>query len=277
VADALRASTRESDSVSRLGGDEFAALFVGVERDTVVRIAQRAVARVCATELPGVGRLSMSAGIAFVSSTREPGDLFDRADAAVYDAKARGRGVASVADMTEIAYASRRRDLGESLPPLLPPPELADARDVVTAARGALRTWVQVLACSGGCVDLLDAEQRSVKAVAYYRFGHDDWKLAEQTYELDEYPNTAQALAQGQTYSCRVDDPAVDSAEAALLRERGFASLLLTPLVSAGRSIGIIELFDTRPREFTTADKRVALALAHHLAPLLAMLQDRGG
>ena len=274
VADVLRATTRESDRVARLGGDEFAALFVGVGRDIVLRIAQRAVTQVCATQLPGVGRLSMSAGIAFVASTREPGDLFDRADAAVYDAKARGRGVASVADLTEIAYASRRRDLDESTP-LLPSPELADARDVITAARGALRTWVQVLACSGGCVDLLDAKQRSVKAVAYYRFGHDDWKLAEQTYELTDYPNTAQALAQGQTYSCRVDDPLVDSAEAALLRERGFASLLLTPLVSAGRSIGIIELFDTRPREFTTADKRVALALAHHLAPLLALLQAR--
>ena len=274
VADVLRATTRAQDCVARLGGDEFAALFVGVERDVVVRIAQRAVAQVCATELPGVGRLSMSAGIAFVASTREPGDLFDRADAAVYDAKSRGRGVASVADMTEIAYASRRRDLDESAP-LLPPPELADARDVVTVARGALRTWAQVLACSGGCVDLLDREQRSVKAVAYYRFGHDDWKLAEQSYELTDYPNTAEALARGQTYSCRIDDPQVDSAEAALLRERGFASLLLTPLVSAGRSIGIIELFDTRPREFTTADKRVALALAHHLAPLLALLQER--
>lgn len=274
VADALRATTREFDRIARLGGDEFGALFVGVERDVVLRIARRAVAKVCATVLPGVGRLSTSAGIAFVASTREPGDLFDRADAAVYDAKARGRGVVSVADMTEIAYASRRRDVTDAQPSL-PPPELPDARDVVTAARGALREWVHVLACSGGCVDLLDAEGVSVKAVAYYRFGHDDWKLAEQTYELTDYPNTARALAQGLTYTCRVDDPEVDGAEAALLRERGFASLLLTPLVSAGRSIGIIELFDTRPREFTTADQRVALALAHHLAPLLALLQER--
>ena len=272
VADALRATTREADRVARLGGDEFGALIVGVEREVVLRIARRAVARICETVLPGVGRLSNSAGVAFLASTREPGDLFDRADVAVYDAKARGRGVVSVADMTEIAYASRRRDVADELP-LLPSPELADARDVITAARGALREWAQVLACSGGCVDLLDAEGRRVKAVAYYRFGHDDWKLAEQTYELSDYPNTAQALAQGQTYTCRVDDPDVDSAEARLLRERGFASLLLTPLVSAGRSIGIIELFDTRPRVFTTADQRVALALAHHLAPLLALLQ----
>lgn len=274
VADALRATTREADRVARLGGDEFGALFVGVDREIVLRIAQPAVARVCDTSLPGVGRLSTSAGVAFLASTREPGDLFDRADAAVYDAKARGRGVVSVADMTEIAYASRRHDLTDAQP-LLPSPELADARDVITAARGALREWAQVLACSGGCVDLLDAEGRRVKAVAYYRFGHDDWRLAEQTYELTDYPNTARALAQGQTYTCRVDDPDADSAEARLLRERGFASLLLTPLVSAGRPIGIIELFDTRPRVFTTADQRIALAPSHHLAPLLALLQNR--
>jgi Diguanylate cyclase, GGDEF domain/GAF domain len=274
VADALRVTTRECDRVARLGGDEFGALFVGVEREVVLRIAQRAVKRVGSTMLPGVGRLSASAGVAFVASTREPGDLFDRADAAVYDAKARGRGVVSVADMTEIAYASRRRDLVDSQPSM-PVPELSDARDVTTAARGALREWVHVLACSGGCVDLLDAEGLRVKAVAYYRFGHDDWKLAEQSYELTDYPNTAIALAQRQTYTCRVDDPDAHPAEAALLRERGFASLLLTPLVSAGRSIGIMELFDTRPRTFTSADQRVALALAHHLAPLLALLQER--
>jgi GAF domain-containing protein len=50
--------------------------------------------------------------------------------------------------------------------------------------------------------------------------------------------------------------------------------LLLTPLVSRGRSIGIIELFDTRPRTFTSQDRRLALALAHHLAPLLVLLQE---
>lgn len=103
------------------------------------------MALICQTVLPGVGRLSTSAGVAFLASTREPGDLFDRADAAVYDAKARGRGVVSVADMTEIAHASRRRDVVKKNQPLLASPELADARDVITAARGADRHDVQVL------------------------------------------------------------------------------------------------------------------------------------
>ncbi len=55
VADALRATTRECDRVARLGGDEFGALFVGVEREVVLRIAQRAVKRVCATSCRGSG------------------------------------------------------------------------------------------------------------------------------------------------------------------------------------------------------------------------------
>ena len=274
VADVLRAATRPCDPVARLGGDEFGALFVGVDRADVLRVARRSVARVCSTMLSGVGLLSTSAGVAFVASTREPGDLFDRADAAVYDAKARGRGVVSVAETTDIVYASHRRDVAHD-PPSRPSPDLADANDVVTAARGALREWVHVLACSGGCVDLLDADGNSIKAVAYYRFGHDDWQLADQTYALTDYPNTAAALTNGQTYTCRIDDPDGDPSEASLLRERGFSSLLLTPLVSRGRSIGIIELFDTRARTFTSQDRRLALALAHHLAPMLAWLQER--
>jgi GGDEF domain-containing protein len=46
VADALRARSREGDRVARLGGDEFAALFVGVDREVVLPVAQRAVAQV---------------------------------------------------------------------------------------------------------------------------------------------------------------------------------------------------------------------------------------
>lgn len=42
VADVLRSTTREADRVARLGGDEFGALFIGVEREVVLRIAHRA-------------------------------------------------------------------------------------------------------------------------------------------------------------------------------------------------------------------------------------------
>jgi diguanylate cyclase (GGDEF)-like protein len=273
LADTLRESTRAGDAVGRLGGDEFAWLLADAELSVVVRQAERILGAIQSITPASGLFLSASVGVAVVNSTYEPGDLFDRADAAVYDAKAAGRGVVCVADATEIGYESRRSIDATEEKPREPGPDLTVAADLATAARAALREWVHVLAASGGCIDLLDPQEGWVQACAYYRFGHDDWKLSTAVYRLEDYPSTAGAIAERRTYTCRVDDPEGDAAEQALLRERGFASLLLTPLLVGDEVLGIVELFDTRHRSFTTDDQRTALALAHHLAPLLARLK----
>jgi diguanylate cyclase (GGDEF)-like protein len=273
MAETLRVKTRSDDAVGRLGGDEFAWVLPDGDLPDVVLLAQRVLNAIQSiSPAPGLF-LSASVGVAGVMSTYEPGDLFDRADAAVYDAKAAGRGVVSVANATDIGYESRRRLEVPDERPSDPGPDLTTADNMTTAARAALREWVHVLAASGGCIDLLDQQQGWVQACAYYRFGHDDWTLSTTVYRLDDYPSTAAAIAERRTYTCRVDDPEADPAEQALLRERGFASLLLTPLMLGDRVLGIVELFDTRHRTFTTDDQRTALALAHHLAPLLAQLK----
>jgi diguanylate cyclase (GGDEF)-like protein len=275
MAETLRVSTRAGDVLGRLGGDEFAWLVPDAELSVAVRLAERALAAIQATHVAPSLFLSASIGVASVTSTFEPGDLFDRADAAVYDAKAAGRGVVVVASATDIGYESRR-EIRDDLPPQ-PGPDLTLASDLATAARAALREWVHVLAASGGCIDLLDQEHGWVQACAYYRFGHDDWTLSTQVYRLDDYPSTASAIAERRPYTCRVDDREGDPAEQALLRERGFASLLLTPLIVGDTVLGIVELFDTRHRTFTANDQRTALSLAHHLAPLLALLRQKSG
>lgn len=276
LADTLRETTRAGDVLGRLGGDEFAWLLPDAEISAAARQAQRVLNAIQALS-PGNGLfLSASVGVAGVGSTFEPGDLFDRADAAVYDAKAAGRGVVCVAGATEIGYQSRRPLGGRHEPATDAGPDLTTAADFTTAARAALREWVHVLAASGGCLDMLDPEQGWVQACAYYRFGHDDWTLSTAVYRLDDYPSTAAAIAERRTYACRVDDPDGDPMEQALLRERGFASLLLTPLLVGDQVLGIVELFDTRHRSFTADDQRTALVLAHHLAPLLGRLRTQG-
>jgi diguanylate cyclase (GGDEF)-like protein len=273
VADALRSVTRADDLLGRLGGDEFAWLVPNADLETVSQIAQRALTAISSTRIAPNLYLSASAGVAMVESTFEPGDLFDRADAAVYTAKASGRGVVVIADATEIEYRSRRFDLDH---PSDSAPELFMAQDVKTMARAALREWVNVLAASGGCIDLLDEQQNYVQACAFYRFGHNDWHLSDQIYRLEDYPNTAKAIAERRNYTCRVDDPDADPAETALLRDRGFASLLLTPLIAGEQVFGIVELFDTRHRTFTADQQRTAIALALHLAVILALLRECG-
>ncbi len=273
VAEALRSVTRTDDLLGRLGGDEFAWLVPNADLERVSKIAQRVLTAISSTNIAPNFYLSASAGVAMVESTFEPGDLFDRADAAVYTAKASGRGIVVIAGATEIEYKSRRFDLNH---PSDSTPELFMAQDVTTMARAALREWVNVLAASGGCIDLLDEQQEYVQACAFYRFGHDDWQLCGQIYRLEDYPSTARAIAERRSYTCRVDDPEADPAETTLLRDRGFASLLLTPLIAGEQVFGIVELFDTRHRTFTADQQRTAIALARHLAAILALLRDRG-
>jgi diguanylate cyclase (GGDEF)-like protein len=96
TADALRSSTRATDVVARLGGDEF--LVTGIvhdvpaEVDALAQRIHRAVgAKVlrCATEeLP----LQCSIGVALADASDSVDSLIQKADAALYDAKRRGRG-----------------------------------------------------------------------------------------------------------------------------------------------------------------------------------------
>ena len=96
VAERLRHAVRESDSVARLGGDEFAivARIEDEEVDGVDRLAQRIVSALGQPyKLGGTAvTISCSVGVASgAANSTDPALLADRADAALYYAKAEGR------------------------------------------------------------------------------------------------------------------------------------------------------------------------------------------
>jgi diguanylate cyclase (GGDEF)-like protein len=102
MADALRASTRTSDIVARLGGDEFlVASFAGGHLE-VERLAERILEAVGARSvdtLSGPIPLQCSIGMAMSDADVTTVDaLIHRADAALYEAKRRGRDRAVWAD-----------------------------------------------------------------------------------------------------------------------------------------------------------------------------------
>jgi diguanylate cyclase (GGDEF)-like protein len=93
-------ATRAADFVARYGGEEFACLLPGMEPNTVVDFAEKIRMSVEALEIPHAasasGVVTISLGAATVlSGVRlarwEPAALIERADRALYDAKAAGR------------------------------------------------------------------------------------------------------------------------------------------------------------------------------------------
>lgn len=117
IAARLRASTRESDTVSRLGGDEFAILLEDVTPETAVEVADRVLAALSrGVEVAGtVVRVGGSIGIAYGDGSERADELLRNADLAMYQAKSRGKGQHVVYQPWVGAHRMERLELVEEL------------------------------------------------------------------------------------------------------------------------------------------------------------------
>ncbi len=123
IAPRLQGALRPGDTIARLGGDEFVVLLEQIpDESAAARVAERMVA---VFELPfelsaGEHFAKASLGIALASdSDRLPANLVRDADAAMYQAKSRGRGRFEVFDramrLRTVARLSLENDLRRAL------------------------------------------------------------------------------------------------------------------------------------------------------------------
>lgn len=94
VADVLAQSVRKGDSVARIGGEEFLVIMPGAPLAAAIRTAELARAAIGAAtvEAPdGQVRVTASFGVAEHLRGESHDDTFQRADAALYEAKRLGR------------------------------------------------------------------------------------------------------------------------------------------------------------------------------------------
>ncbi|NAZ75135.1 diguanylate cyclase [Kineococcus sp. T13] len=94
VADRVREVTSPRDVCARLGGDEFALLLRGASAEDAAAVGRRVVDLVSAPVrlAAGTARVGASVGTAHAVGALDPRELLDRADAAMYAAKAAGKG-----------------------------------------------------------------------------------------------------------------------------------------------------------------------------------------
>jgi len=113
VAARLQSLLRDEDTVARIGGDEFGLLIAGAaDLGDVERVAEKIVGAMHrAFEVRGL-RLSVGASVG-VTTFPQPGDTYDsimaRADSAMYQAKAQGRGRYHTHDARDEALEAERR------------------------------------------------------------------------------------------------------------------------------------------------------------------------
>jgi diguanylate cyclase (GGDEF)-like protein len=115
MAAAIKACMRETDFVARWGGEEFLVLLPGADTAAAVQLAERIRVSLSDTthDVPGLGTVTMSAGVAAMSGACEDAtttrwtNMVRLADAALYRAKAEGRNrVCAAADVALLPNAT---------------------------------------------------------------------------------------------------------------------------------------------------------------------------
>jgi diguanylate cyclase (GGDEF)-like protein len=88
----LQTGTRGVDTAARIGGEEFGIILTETNFERGLEVAERLRKTVAEMDIPEAGRITVSIGLAeFSEPLRDGRELYASADAALYEAKRRGR------------------------------------------------------------------------------------------------------------------------------------------------------------------------------------------
>jgi diguanylate cyclase (GGDEF)-like protein/putative nucleotidyltransferase with HDIG domain len=288
----VRRAVRSGEEVFRAGGEEFAIIVRG-DADTGRAVAERvrgAVARQGA-ERPFP---TVSAGVAgFPNDARTKDELVHKADVALYAAKRAGKNVV-VAYGTDLQGAAARAATEVSHDQVHERMESEAARTAVLTELSAITQAIGSITSEDGPQAVLDRACKQLTALlgataaeisrleedvlrsesalwpAPYDSGKQDYG-----YLLGDYPLTREVLESGRPTSVSLGDDGVDPAEAFVLREVRMQAVLMLPLEVSGRTWGLIEVYDARPRTFNQAETGLAELVIRQAAVLLEQCESR--
>ena len=119
LADVLRDELRAVDTAARYGGEEFAVILPQASLDGATVVADRLRARLENTEIPGIGHITASFGIAtFPIHASSRDGLVTTADQALYAAKHTGRNRVCTPPTPQCELSDEMFNFGDELAPL---------------------------------------------------------------------------------------------------------------------------------------------------------------
>jgi diguanylate cyclase (GGDEF)-like protein/PAS domain S-box-containing protein len=267
VAPRLAAAVRDTDTVARFGGDEFVVLCDGVgSEEQALELARRLAAELDEPLQVGGAPVYISAsfGVAYAGADSDAEGLMRDADAALYRAKARGRGRCELFDAPMRAQAMARLEIETGLRVALGTDQLVlhyqpvvDLASGATLALEALMRWRHPVRGSVSPGEFIPVAEESGLIVPLGR-----WALLEAC---------AQAAALG------AEGPPVSvNLSARQLAHPGIVEHVVEALDSTGLPAGRLWLELTETALFEEAD--APLPVLHELKALgvLLVLDDFG-
>jgi GAF domain-containing protein len=91
-------------------------------------------------------------------------------------------------------------------------------------------------------------------------------------YLISDYPATREVLEERKPMTVALSDPAADAQEVKLLRELGFDSLLMLPMVCGDVLWGLVEVYDNRANGFAAGDVAAARRVVDRACAVLERL-----
>jgi diguanylate cyclase (GGDEF)-like protein len=270
LADALRAIVRPEDIICRLGGEEFAVVMEDCGGDIAVRVADRVQNHLAAVGFPGIGRMTVSVGLAIgPEHAMNPRELAACAEAAMMTAKAQGKNQVVVyaddstsrpdgpaRDVRSVAHLKMLQSLGGKLN------RLNDMREIGDAIAAELRSLVDYHNCR---VFVPDGDE--LIAVAF---------LGELTSGADSLSLEIlrKRIGEGVTGRCAELGESIVVADAANCEfgqqiegtDQIEESLLAVPLRYGSRVVGVIVVSKLGLNQFDEDDVRLVEVLAGHAA-----------
>jgi PAS domain S-box-containing protein len=155
----------------------------------------------------------------------------------------------------------------------------ASSLDLDTVVRNAAEYFIRALEVDGCTIALLQQAEDALITLIDYTPVDGARPLSEfdNRYNLSRYPVTSSAIAERGVVVLDASSEELSEQEAAWLRRKGIASLLVVPLVARDQTIGLAELWVTRTgRRFRQREIGLAKALASTVATAMenARLHD---
>jgi diguanylate cyclase (GGDEF)-like protein len=99
-------------------------------------------------------------------------------------------------------------------------------------------------------------------------------EAAEKLFTVEDFPLTARVLHEQEAVQVFVGDPEADPYEVELMLRYDQRSLLMVPVVAAGRSLGMLEIFRHAERPWSRAEVNRARVIANQFAAVIRTFVD---